>query len=171
MLSFWMKTLLPFSSTEKRERKREWINQIDFQNRRSHHAISSRRHKVQYPINFFDRLLRHPELDTSKHSAGILYYLFYRRGQFGVNFLTFSATDIRYCAVTVHPPFYCILCPLLATNRDNYFRYDIQFQINHRVQMHHVECRPWVVLYNDETTSLFLESYCVFHEWLLNVYL
>lgn len=83
--------------------------------------------------------------------------------------LTFSTTDIRYCAVTVHPPFYCILCPLLATNRDNYFRYDIQFQINHRVQMHHVECRPWVVLYNDEMTSLFLEYYFVFHEWLLNV--
>lgn len=48
-----------------------------------------------------------------------------------------------YC--TVHPTFYCILCSLLSTNRDNYFRYDIQFQINHRVKMHHMECRPWVV--------------------------
>lgn len=48
-----------------------------------------------------------------------------------------------YC--TVHPTFYCILCSLLSTHRDNYFRYDIQFQINHRVKMHHMECRPLVV--------------------------
>lgn len=145
MLSFWLKTLLPFSSTEKK-RKEERMNKSNWfsESKKSPRKLQS---ASQSPVsNQFHR----PIITSSwaghqqALSRDLILSVLPQRTIWG-KLLTFSTTDIRYCAVTVHPPFYCILCPLLATNRYNYFRYDIQFQINHRVKMHHMECCPWVV--------------------------